>query len=114
MKLAVGIDIGGTITKIGLVSEDGKCIKKTSFRTKEINNFSDYIQELYSSIESITDNPNSICGIGTRGRERVDVAIAIDVDRKHRPRAHSRRRDHAPRPRLGTVVLIPRDGVVTN
>ena len=39
MKLAVGIDIGGTITKIGLVSEDGKCIKKTSFRTKEINNF---------------------------------------------------------------------------
>ena len=54
MKLAVGIDIGGTITKIGLVSEDGKCIKKTSFRTKEINNFSDYIQELYNSIESIT------------------------------------------------------------
>ena len=26
MKLAVGIDIGGTITKIGLVSEDGKCM----------------------------------------------------------------------------------------
>ena len=46
MKLAVGIDIGGTITKIGLVSEDGKCIEKTSFRTKEINNFSDYILSL--------------------------------------------------------------------
>ena len=28
MKLAVGIDIGATITKIGLVSEEGKCIKK--------------------------------------------------------------------------------------
>ena len=64
MKLAVGIDIGGTITKIGLVSEDGKCIKKTSFRTKEIKNFSDYIQELYNYIGSITDNPKSICGIG--------------------------------------------------
>ena len=64
MKLAVGIDIGGTITKIGLVSEDGKCIKKTSFRTKEINNFSDYIQELCNCIESITDDTNSICGIG--------------------------------------------------
>ena len=64
MKLAVGIDIGGTITKIGLVSEEGKCIKKTSFRTKEIKNFSDYIQELYNSIESICDDLNSICGIG--------------------------------------------------
>ena len=30
MKYAIGIDIGGTITKIGLVSQDGKCIKKTS------------------------------------------------------------------------------------
>jgi len=64
MKLAVGIDIGGTITKIGLVSEEGKCIKKTSFRTKEIKSFSDYIQELYNSIGSITDDLNSICGIG--------------------------------------------------
>ena len=44
MKYAIGIDIGGTITKIGLVSKDGKCIKKTSFRTKEINKFSDYIK----------------------------------------------------------------------
>ena len=64
MKLAVGIDIGGTVTKIGLVSENGNCIKKTSFRTKEINNFSDYIHELHNSIESITDDLNSICGIG--------------------------------------------------
>ena len=39
MKLAVGIDIGGTITKIGLVSEDGKCIKKRGNidETKYIN-----------------------------------------------------------------------------
>ena len=28
MKYAIGIDIGATITKIGLVSQDGKCIKK--------------------------------------------------------------------------------------
>ena len=28
MKLAVGIDIGATITKIGLVSEEGKFINK--------------------------------------------------------------------------------------
>ena len=38
MKYAIGIDIGGTITKIGLVSEQGKCLEKTSFRTKEFKN----------------------------------------------------------------------------
>ena len=50
MKYAIGIDIGGTITKIGLVSEDGKCINKTSFRTKELNKFSDYVIKLNKSI----------------------------------------------------------------
>ena len=50
--------------QIGLVSEDGN-VSKNIFRTKEINNFSDYIQELYNSIESTTMNSNSICiGIG--------------------------------------------------
>ena len=34
MKLAVGIYIGGTITKIRLVSEDGKYKKKTSQNIK--------------------------------------------------------------------------------
>ena len=43
MKNSIGIDIGGTITKIGIVSSEGKCLKKTSFRTKEFNSFDDYI-----------------------------------------------------------------------
>ena len=29
MKNSIGIDIGGTITKIGIVSSEGKCLKKT-------------------------------------------------------------------------------------
>ena len=31
MKNSIGIDIGGTITKIGIVSSEGKCLKKTEF-----------------------------------------------------------------------------------
>ena len=46
MKNSIGIDIGGTITKIGIVSSEGKCLKKTSFRTKEFNSFDDYIVKL--------------------------------------------------------------------
>ena len=64
MKYAIGIDIGGTITKIGLVSQDGKCIKKTSFRTKVFNNFSDYINELNKSINTISSDDLDVSGIG--------------------------------------------------
>lgn len=64
MKYAIGIDIGGTITKIGLVSEDGKCIKKTSFRTKELNKFSDYVIKLNKSIDKISLKNIDISGIG--------------------------------------------------
>ena len=56
MKYAIGIDIGGTITKIGLVSKDGNCVKKTSFRTKEYESFSNYVDKLYSCIEQISGN----------------------------------------------------------
>ena len=63
MKTALGIDIGGTITKIGLVSEEGTCIKKTSFRTKEETSFSSYINKLVSSINTIIGKEN-ILGIG--------------------------------------------------
>ena len=63
MKYAIGIDIGGTITKIGLVSEQGKCLEKTSFRTKEFKNFSKYITQLEKAINSLTKN-KTIVGIG--------------------------------------------------
>ena len=53
MKTAVGIDIGGTITKIGLVSEEGVCIKKTSFRTKEETSFSSYINKLVNYFDKV-------------------------------------------------------------
>ena len=33
--VVIGIDIGGTITKIGLIEKNGNCISKASFRTKE-------------------------------------------------------------------------------
>ena len=64
MKSVIGIDIGGTITKIGLVSEEAVCIKKTSFRTKEFNNFLSYIDKIHLSISEIIDDKNKILGIG--------------------------------------------------
>ena len=35
MKNVIGIDIGGTITKIGIVSKEADILKKASFRTND-------------------------------------------------------------------------------
>ena len=64
MKKAIGIDIGGTITKIGVVSEDGICSHKTSFRTKEYIKFKDYIDFLTDKISEIESKYKNIAGIG--------------------------------------------------
>ena len=36
MKNSIGIDIGGTITKIGIVSSEGKCLKKPHLEQKNL------------------------------------------------------------------------------
>jgi len=64
MKSVIGIDIGGTITKIGIVSKDANCLKETSFRTKEYKDFSSYIDKLHSSINKITNDNIEILGVG--------------------------------------------------
>ena len=48
MKLVAGIDIGGTKTKIGLVTKKGDCLVRTFFRTKEYPDLSDYLDKVIS------------------------------------------------------------------
>jgi glucokinase len=64
MKSVIGIDIGGTITKIGIVSKDANLLKEKSFRTKEYKDFSSYIDKIHSSINKITSDNIEILGIG--------------------------------------------------
>ena len=63
MDLVVGIDIGGTKTKIGLVNSEGKCLDQTFFRTREyLNQTKKLIDELISKLDV---QPNILgCGIG--------------------------------------------------
>jgi len=63
MKSVIGIDIGGTITKIGIVSKGTDVLKKTSFRTKDYKDFSSYTDKIHSSIININNNIE-ILGIG--------------------------------------------------
>jgi glucokinase len=69
MDLVIGIDIGGTKTKIGLVDRSGKCYHKTFFRTKEYPDLDAYLDKIVETIEEIKLLfPHEVnilgCGIG--------------------------------------------------
>jgi glucokinase len=65
--LVVGIDIGGTNTKIGIVDADGNCIKKTSLLTEkyiQVNGFIDAIAAAINMLLSDLGKGRNIKGIG--------------------------------------------------
>ena len=52
MKEAViGIDIGGTFTKYGIVDREGNCLAESFTNTSSHNSFDDYLRDLYHAIE---------------------------------------------------------------
>ncbi|MEM9327677.1 MAG: ROK family protein [Bacteroidota bacterium] len=66
-EIAVGIDIGGTLTKVGLVDREGNLYGTTDFRTKHSPKFSDYLDTLVNKIEELEaafDGEFEIKGMG--------------------------------------------------
>lgn len=65
--IAIGIDIGGTLTKVGLVDREGTFYGNSDFRTKKSPDFASYLDRLAQEIEalksSITEDINLV-GIG--------------------------------------------------
>lgn len=69
MDIVVGIDIGGTKTKIGLVDKNGKCHIKTFFRTREFPDLDNYLDKIKSVSDELVENLDKKinilgCGIG--------------------------------------------------
>ena len=65
MKYAIGIDIGGTNTKLGAIDEKGKVFKRREFKTTNYKNFSTYMDALAKSVSFITDSTEGECmGVG--------------------------------------------------
>ena len=69
MDLVIGIDIGGTKTKVGLVNKEGHCVEHTYFRTREYPDLDDYLDKLVAVIDDLKskfpENLNILgCGIG--------------------------------------------------
>ncbi len=69
-KYVIGVDLGGTNIKIGIVSPEGKIIKKTSRKTQAENGPKAVVKNIIEGIKEITDNkkyPIKAIGIGSPG-----------------------------------------------
>ena len=80
MDVVIGIDIGGTKTKIGLVNKDGHCLENTFFRTRDFPVFEDYLKEVFDTIDELTSKfPQELiikgCGIGAPNASSKDGTI---------------------------------------
>ncbi|MGB5666679.1 MAG: ROK family protein [Maribacter sp.] len=67
MKSVLALDIGGTFTKIGLVSHDGTILSSKVFKTRSKNPFDTFLKELVVELEKLTSeigSDNQILGIG--------------------------------------------------
>ncbi len=53
MEVVAGIDIGGTNTKIGLITKNGESLGDISFSTSDYQNIDDYLDQLTLKIHSL-------------------------------------------------------------
>jgi glucokinase len=66
-ELVIGIDIGGTFTKYGIVDKDGHCLKENFISTDKYNDFEVYLENLNTEIEETINSinePTDIKAIG--------------------------------------------------
>lgn len=63
-NLAVGIDIGGTNTKIGLINDQGKVLSLTKIATESESSFNDYLVRVAVAIKDLNPQNLPLKGIG--------------------------------------------------
>lgn len=66
-EVVIGIDIGGTFTKFGIVDVDGNCLKENFTSTDKYTEFEVYLDHLHTEIEELInslDETIDIKGIG--------------------------------------------------
>ena len=64
MKLAVGVDIGGTNTVFGLVDEKGNCLAQDSIKTSEYSIVNDFVAAIYKRVKVLISTQNNVEIIG--------------------------------------------------
>ncbi len=55
-EIAIGIDIGGTNTAIGIVDRDGHCLAQSNINTNNYAEPKEFVQALHTSVQSLLAN----------------------------------------------------------
>jgi len=63
IKLVAGVDMGGTNTVVGLVTQDGECLAESSLRTQESHEFKGFIARLVGEIGDLQQKILSGCAL---------------------------------------------------
>ena len=74
----VGVDIGGTNTKIGVVSKLGRVVAMSSFKTRSPREPHDFVKEIFSNIEKLLHAND----IQLQNIEGIGVGVPGVVDNK--------------------------------
>lgn len=64
---SLGMDIGGTNSVFGIVSEDGRIVKSGSVKTKDYNDFLDYVEAVCDGIRPLVEEVGGFANIGSFG-----------------------------------------------
>ena len=67
MQVCIAVDIGGTNTKLGVVSQEGKLLQKATFSTQDYGNGEAFLEQLTLEIKRLVGwvlEPFKVAGIG--------------------------------------------------
>lgn len=67
MKKVIGIDLGGTSVKAGLIDQQGNIVKKAQRETFSANSKNDVLERIYEVIEELIEDDILGIGIGSPG-----------------------------------------------
>ena len=68
-EVVIGIDIGGTYTKYGIVDRQGNCLADSFISTEKYREFDDYLKYLMDEVQStLKEIPGSLAVKGVEQR----------------------------------------------
>ena len=66
MKYSIGVDMGGTNTDMGLVTENGNIVQRRNIPTNAYTELEPYVRDMMREIESMVDGQSAIDGMAVQ------------------------------------------------